>query len=595
MMRRLTLPGLWLALACTCPASTPAELPWLVFRDGKAGFIAGDGRLLAAPRYEVAGRWSEGRIWVQERDGDAQSGKFLDELARPLPVAKETCSLAGLLPEQPLPRFQLGLAVVGLDDGGYGYVNREGRLLGRTSRAGAFLKQDDPLLLIVESGRAGYMDRAGTVKISPRFDEARPFRGGRAPAAVAGRWGLIDESGAWVAKPAFDDLWWFADEPRVWNYRLKDKRGLLCRDGTLLTEARFDDFGVLCGDVISARQENRWGLVSVGGQLCFAPRYAALEPPPPPATCQWWRVRSAEGRWGLVGTNGVEMLPCVYERIEVLLPGYWVGWSEGCAGLLDPARGGFRDAARYERLVPLAPDASARALALQRGRWGVIDLATGQVLVPCEYDRLMPWGAWMAGERGARVQLLDATNAVLQAWEGRLDGLPAFNSLVDGIGVLQTAVGYTLIQADGRRPLTMIFEESGKWSGGAWAVRQKGRWGFVSRNGAWSMEPQFDAVGDFEGAAAPACQNGRWGLIDRRGKWLLKPRFEALERPWNGLYPARHGGLWGLVDRHGKEVLACEYEGLEWGADELGESLWYGWEPSRHSGFDHYGRGVSGQ
>ena len=78
MMRRLTLPGLWLALACTCPASTPAELPWLVFRDGKAGFIAGDGRLLAAPRYEVAGRWSEGRIWVQERDGDAQSGKFLD-------------------------------------------------------------------------------------------------------------------------------------------------------------------------------------------------------------------------------------------------------------------------------------------------------------------------------------------------------------------------------------------------------------------------------------------------------------------------------------------------------------------------------------
>jgi len=68
-----------------------------------------------------------------------------------------------------------------------------------------------------------------------------------------------------------------------------------------------------------------------------------------------------------------------------------------------------------------------------------------------------------------------------------------------------------------------------------------------------------------------------------------------LERPWNGLYPARRGGLWGLIDGQGKEVLACEYEGLEWGTSEFGESLWYGWEPSRHSGFDHYGRGVSGR
>ena len=159
----------------------------LVFRNGKAGFIAGDGRLLAAPRYQVAGNWSEGRIWVQERDGNTRSGRFLDELARPLPAAMEMRNLAGLLPEQPLPRFQRGLAVVGLADGAYGYVNREGRLLGRTSRAGAFLRQDDPLLLIVESGRVGYMDRDGNVKIAPRFDDAGFRVTCNRSAAVAGR------------------------------------------------------------------------------------------------------------------------------------------------------------------------------------------------------------------------------------------------------------------------------------------------------------------------------------------------------------------------------------------------------------------------
>lgn len=590
MKRRFILLSVWLGFAGVCQAAPDG--PWLVFRDGKAGFLSGDGRLLAGPRYEVVGRWSEGRLWVQERHGNGLTGAFLDEQARPLP-AGSLRDLAEIFPEQPLPRFLRGLAVVGLADGAYGYVNRQGRLLGRTNRAGAFLRQDDPLLLIVEGSRVGYMDRAGAMKIVPRFDEARPFRGGRAPAAEAGRWGLINAAGAWVAKPMYDDLWWFADESRVWSYRLKDKRGLLHRDGAPLTEARFDDFGVCSGDAVSIRQQNQWGLVSVDGRLCVEPRYAALEPLP--ATSHWWMAQSAEGRWGLVCTNGQEQMPCVYDRIDALAPGHWVGWQEGRGGLLDPPRGGFRDESRYERLAPLTAAATARALAMRQGKWGVVALATGHVLTPFEYERLMPWGAWLAGQRGARVQLFDETNAVLQGWEGKLDGLPGFNELADGIGVLHTAAGDTLIQADGRRPLTTCFEAAGPWGGGLWAVRRQGRWGFVDRHGAWRVEPRFDAVGAFADGAAPACDNGRWGLVDRRGEWLLKPRFDALERPWNGLYPVRHGGRWGLVDGPGNEVLACEYEGLEWGLDAQGESLWYGWEPSGHSGFERYGRGMTDQ
>jgi hypothetical protein len=519
MTHRLTLPGLWLALACACRAAPPADHPWPVFRDGKAGFVAGDGSLLAAPRYEAAGRWSEGRIWVQERYGGTQSGRFLDEQARPLPADTEMRNLADLLPEQPLPCFQRGLAVVGLADGAYGYVNREGRLLGRTSRAGAFLRQDDPLLLIAEGRHMGYMDRTGTVKIAPQFDEARPFRGGRAPAAESGRWGLIDENGAWVAKPAFDDLWWFADEPRIWNYRLKGKRGLLHRDGALLTEARFDDFGVPCGGVVSVRQENRWGLMTVGGHLCVAPRYAALEPPPA-ATGHWWMAQSAAGRWGLVGTNGQEQVPCVYERIEALAPGCWAGWSEGRAGLLDPARGGFRDTARYERLVSLAPASDAHALAMRQGKWGVIDLASGRVLVPFEYERLMPWEAGLAGQRGDQVHLLDATPAVHKRWKGKLD------EWTDGAGALRAAAGDTPAQADADRPWKARFEASGRPWNGLHPARRAGRWGLVDENGNEVLACEYDGM--------------EWGM-DARG--------EPLRYGWD---PARHPGFdAGFLDREG--------------------------------------------
>ena len=159
MTTRLSLALLLLGL--TTPGLAEGDHPWRVFQAGKTGFASSGGRLLAAPIYAWVGAWSDGRLWVQEEVGPGASGTFLDPSAKLVAPARYR-GLSAIRPELPLPAFERGVAVVGLADGGFGYLDRSGRLLGRTSRAGAFMRQDDPLLLIVDQGRFGYIDRQGT-------------------------------------------------------------------------------------------------------------------------------------------------------------------------------------------------------------------------------------------------------------------------------------------------------------------------------------------------------------------------------------------------------------------------------------------------
>ena len=185
-------------------AQTSPE-PLLVVKAGRAGFIDASGRLFVAPRYARCGYWSEQRLWVQEgADADAL-GTFLDEQAKPV-SPMQFCDLSAVRPELPLPCFDKGVAVVGLSEGGFGYLNSQGHVLALTTQAGAFQRQDGELLICVVSNRVGFVDREGETVVSAQYEAATPFRGGRAAVRQGDQWGLIDAQGNWVVKPAFERL-----------------------------------------------------------------------------------------------------------------------------------------------------------------------------------------------------------------------------------------------------------------------------------------------------------------------------------------------------------------------------------------------------
>ena len=572
--------------AILASAAWGGETPRLVIQKDRAGFVDAAGHILVPPRYARVGRWSEGRIWVQDRAAPGSPGTFLDDSAKPAAPARFR-DLADIRPELPLPEFRHGVAVVGLADA-FGYVDIAGKLLGQTSRIGAFMRQDDPLLLIVDPGRHGFIDRQGAVKIPAQFEQATPFHAGRAAAAESGRWGLIDETGEWVARPEFDDLRPVAEDPRVWTFRKGAKGGLLRRDGVKLAEARYDDVGLVRGDTVSVRQGDRWGLVSVSGGLVFEPRYKWLQPLGDETA--FWAAQSASDHWGVVSTNGVERTMTIFDRIDALAPDVWAGWQNDAVGLLSPTNGQWRSEHRYASLVALPDPFRPLAWAVRGDGRGVIDLTTEEVRVPFRHAQIRPWGALLAGQDGRLVRLYDKTGRVVQEWEGPLAGLPEFESLQGGVGALRTATGGTLIRADGTLPLKDGFEAVGPWSAGLLAARREGRWGLVDIEGRWAVEPRFEGMGAFSGTVAPAAESGRWGLIDRMGRWVAEPGFEAIGPAWNGRFPARRGTGWGLIDATGAEVLPCVYDGLEWGFDELGVTRFHGIDPAFIPELEFYGR-----
>ena len=94
-------------------------------------------------------------------------------------------------------RFRDGLLCVGIDNGGY--VRRDGtRLEGfNVWQFTECYPFSDGLALVREkaSGSYGYIGTDGTLVIDPVYDDAKPFREGRAFARRDGRWMVIDTAG----------------------------------------------------------------------------------------------------------------------------------------------------------------------------------------------------------------------------------------------------------------------------------------------------------------------------------------------------------------------------------------------------------------
>jgi hypothetical protein len=50
-----------------------------------------------------------------------------------------------------------------------------------------------------------------------------------------------------------------------------------------------------------------------------------------------------------------------------------------------------------------------------------------------------------------------------------------------------------------------------------------GRWGYVTRDGEWAIEPRWLRAEPFSEGRAAVNNNGRWGIIDREGRYVLAP------------------------------------------------------------------------
>ena len=123
-------------------------------------------------------------------------------------------------------------------DGQWGAIDNTGKYLVEPKYTDLHLDKNG---FVVDDGeKFGWLDNSGKVSISPQFERAFPFNGGKyAPVRSGGKWGYIDHSGKMVVNPQFDFAFGF--DGNLALVQLNHKEGFLDESGKLAIPISFDD------------------------------------------------------------------------------------------------------------------------------------------------------------------------------------------------------------------------------------------------------------------------------------------------------------------------------------------------------------------
>lgn len=156
------------------------------------------------------------------------------------------------------------------------------------------------LIAIKRDNRWGYVDNKGRLRVSNRYEEAKPFSEGLAAVMLRGKWGFIDKEERLAIQPYYfsvepfiDDLcivktgqgmglidtsgheviaseWSLIERLSSGNYRISKngKVGLVAADGRFLLRPAFESLEDFNGKVIVTK-DNKYGLLDYQGNQLF--------------------------------------------------------------------------------------------------------------------------------------------------------------------------------------------------------------------------------------------------------------------------------------------------------------------------------------
>jgi hypothetical protein len=261
-------------------------------------------------------------------------------------------------------------------------------------------------------------------------------------------------------------------------------------------------------------------------------------------------------KWGLLDKRGALAVPIEYDQIRPQSGGYWFVEKTGKVGLLGPDG---------MCVVPLEYDGVRRRkgdaiTVLSGGKWGIVNVLSGGVVVSCQYDQIEYLGGKAAWAKlDGRWGLIAYDGTVLQPFE--------FDSVMwvspeAGLWKARQAGKYGLVNADGEMLLPCNYRSIDKAADGFVIVRDgEGAGLFHAPDKRFVLSPEYDRViywSESSGKSAVVRSGNQWGLASLRDGTLLLPTEHELLRPWRGVLKAEKEGLLALYDYKGREVLPWE-------------------------------------
>lgn len=239
--------------------SKSADPLYRFVRDGKAGYINSDGKVVIEPTLYV----------FRNKDGEFHDGLLLTRFGGDFVNASG--KVAFDKPYGIYDAFSEGLAFVSEKHGKQGYINTAGDLV-ITPRFESASSFSDGLAAISLNYRWGYIDRTGRIVIPPRLVFADAFHEGMARVVTEGPCTYIDDDdpcGLGRVIPRSDLQ---PDQVRSCKY------GFIDRSGKLITLKTYDAAKQFSEGLAPVKMGTKWGYIDKKGQTAIEPEFDEAQP-----------------------------------------------------------------------------------------------------------------------------------------------------------------------------------------------------------------------------------------------------------------------------------------------------------------------------
>lgn len=441
--------------------------------------------------------------------------------------------------------------------GKWGYIDRAGTVVVKPEydRAYAF---SGGLGIVVKDGLYGYVNASGKVVVNPKFIEAYPYSGSYARVMLAGRYGFIDRTGSIVVQPLFTECWDFvSDRARV---RYGSFYGFVDPSGKLVVPARYtgaDDFSEGFARVNVASFE-----VCVSNNTYVHDTYA-------PFTNYLRYV--VTNKFVTLVTNvkvfyGTNLYLTLVSNIRV---------TPVTNKQYSFVSNSNRVYIRTDLVVTFLTNYDRQTVEYPKPGW-VTDVTLTRATNLYFEDRTNAEPGVVTNRQITREFVGVFTN---ESQSNRMCGfvnrggslvIPAIyrnaRSFHGGLAAVQTYDGYRqlkwgYIDGRGQTVIPPQFDEALDFREGLAPVRSGSRWGYIGTNGAFVIQPAYSYAGNFRGGYARvgtggSVQNGtyfggRWTLIDRTGRAAGNTQFQWIDAFSDGLACVRQNDQWGYVNLSG--------------------------------------------
>jgi hypothetical protein len=170
-------------------------------------------------------------------------------------------------------------------DGKIGFIDRTGTIVltpQYTVDRNRPLRFNEGLAPVIVDGKWSYIDKTGNVVIRTPFDSAGPFGEGRAcvgvkvkgkrPREVHFKYGYIDKTGTLVVEPQYDEAYWFSDG--LARVVVAGKSGFIDRAGRMVVEPRYlKAYSFSEGLAAVMSQDDAWVYIDTTGKVVSNPEY----------------------------------------------------------------------------------------------------------------------------------------------------------------------------------------------------------------------------------------------------------------------------------------------------------------------------------